>query len=105
MEDESFNKLPEGCVSKILLFTSPSEACKSSLVSPLFRAALESDAVWEKFLPDDYRNILSRLVHPMVFSSKKELFLGLCLPNLIDGGNKVGSITHFLVFQKLDHTV
>ena len=62
------------------------------MVCPMFRAAAESDVVWERFLPADYRHILSRLVQPLMFSSRKELFLGLCSPNLIDGGNKVGSI-------------
>ena len=92
MEGECFNKLPEGCVSTILSFTSPPEACNYSMVCPMFRAAAESDVVWERFLPADYRHILSRLVQPLMFSSRKELFLGLCSPNLIDGGNKVGSI-------------
>ncbi|KAF8394160.1 hypothetical protein HHK36_020366 [Tetracentron sinense] len=46
-----FNVLPEGCISNILSLTSPGDACRSSLVSSIFRWASESDIVWEKFLP------------------------------------------------------
>ncbi|KDP38872.1 hypothetical protein JCGZ_05029 [Jatropha curcas] len=80
--------LPEGCVSKILSFTSPLDVCRSSLVSSDFRSAMDSDAVWERFLPVDYHDILSRLVTPLKFSSKKELYLRLCEPVLIDAGRK-----------------
>ena len=91
-----FNTLPEGCVSTILSLTSPPDASKSSLVSSIFRAAAESDVVWERFLPADYHDILSRLAEPLVVSSKKELFLRLCDPSLIDGGKKVCFIALFL---------
>ncbi|KAJ4719390.1 F-box protein PP2-B15-like [Melia azedarach] len=79
--------LPEDCVSVILSLTSPLHACRSSLVSSTFRSAAESDIVWERFLPSDYRDIVLRsstadLDH---FSSKKELFLYLCSnPILLD---------------------
>ncbi|XP_050210959.1 F-box protein PP2-B15-like [Mercurialis annua] len=78
--------LPEDCVSTILSFTSPVDVCRSSLVSSTFRSAMESDIVWERFLPSDYLDILSRLVTPFIFSSRKELFLHLSDPVLIDGG-------------------
>lgn len=84
-----FNILPEGCVSTILSFTSPQDACKSSLVSAIFQAAADSDVVWERFLPTDYQDIVSRSMVPFKFSSKKELFLLLCSSLLIDGGRKV----------------
>ncbi|EEF33114.1 conserved hypothetical protein [Ricinus communis] len=80
--------LPEGVVSTILSFTSPVDGCRSSVVSTSFRSAMESDAVWERFLPSDYHEILSRLLTPFTFSSKKELFLRLCNPLLIDSGKK-----------------
>eukprot|EP00258_Populus_trichocarpa_P010858 XP_002318973.3 F-box protein PP2-B15 [Populus trichocarpa] len=83
-----FNILPEGCVSTILSFTSPQDACKSSLVSTIFQAAADSDVVWERFLPTDYQDIVSRSMVPFKFSSKKELFLLLCNSLLIDGGKK-----------------
>lgn len=99
MEGSGFNMLPEGCVSTILSLTSPPDACKLSLVSPMFRAAAESDVVWERLLPAGYQEILRTLVNPLVFSSRKELFLGLCHPNLIDGGRKVGFTPPFSCFS------
>ncbi|KAJ6694496.1 hypothetical protein OIU85_005202 [Salix viminalis] len=88
VDHHEFNKLPEGCVSAILSFTSPQDACKSSLVSTIFQAAADSDAVWESFLPADYRDMVSRSDFPCKCSSKKELFLLLCNSVLIDGGRK-----------------
>ncbi|KAJ0079813.1 hypothetical protein Patl1_22334 [Pistacia atlantica] len=84
------NKLPEGCVSTIISLTSPADACRSSLVSSSFRSAVESDVVWERFLPSDYQDTISRSGENNVknFSSKKELFLHFCNAVLIDGGKK-----------------
>ncbi|XVF31418.1 hypothetical protein REPUB_Repub16aG0144400 [Reevesia pubescens] len=81
--------LPEDCLSTVLSFTSPEDAFRSSLVSTSFRSAIDSDMVWDKFLPSDYPEIMSSLVTPLKFSSKKELFQCLCKPVLIDGGNKI----------------
>ncbi|KAG2695692.1 hypothetical protein I3843_07G024700 [Carya illinoinensis] len=80
--------LPIDCVSTILSNTSPSDACRSSIVSSTFRSAAESDVVWKRFLPAEYRDVVSRLVTPLTFSAMKELFLLLCNPVLIDGGKK-----------------
>ncbi|KAJ4967653.1 hypothetical protein NE237_014354 [Protea cynaroides] len=83
--------LPEDCISKIISFTSPRDACKASVVSTVFRSAADFDLVWERFLPTDYRQILSSSVSPFpfVFSSKKKLYLHLCdNPVLIDNGTK-----------------
>ncbi|KAF8388383.1 hypothetical protein HHK36_027049 [Tetracentron sinense] len=82
--------LPEGCISHILSFTSPADACRLSLISSTFQSAAESDAVWERFLPSDYQEIISRSVSPptAVFSSKKDLYFRLCShPILLDDGN------------------
>ncbi|KAK1581228.1 hypothetical protein Q3G72_004144 [Acer saccharum] len=84
----SLDFLPEDCFAHILSFTSPSDACRLSLVSSMARSAADSDNVWEKFLPSDYQEILSRLVWKVVYSSKKDLFFRLCYPHLIDGGRK-----------------
>ncbi|XP_052205619.1 F-box protein VBF-like [Diospyros lotus] len=81
--------LPEDCVSTILSLTSPPDASRSALVSAAFRSAADSDVVWERFLPPDYRKIVAASVTPMEFSSKKELFFRLCNPAFIDGGNKM----------------
>ncbi|KAJ8561206.1 hypothetical protein K7X08_027396 [Anisodus acutangulus] len=82
-----FRLLPEGCVSDILSYTSPKDASTSSAISRGFKSAAESDVIWEKFLLDDYQDIVSRYVSPRVCSSKRELYFSLCdSPVLIDGG-------------------
>ena len=82
--------LPGDCVSKILSFTSPTDAFRSSMVSSMFRSTAESDVVWEMFLPTDYKDVVSRLITPLTFTTKKELFVSLCNHVLMDGGRKVG---------------
>ncbi|KAL6971101.1 hypothetical protein U1Q18_030783 [Sarracenia purpurea var. burkii] len=43
--------------------------------------------VWERFLPPDYREILSGSTFPWVFSTKKMLYFSLCdSPILLQGG-------------------
>ncbi|GMP40081.1 hypothetical protein CsSME_00010658 [Camellia sinensis var. sinensis] len=84
----NFTVLPHDCVSTILSFTSPLDACGLSPVSTSFQSAADSDDVWERFLPSDYRDIVSRSVTPLKFSSKKDLYFLLCNRILIDGGNK-----------------
>ncbi|KAI7983008.1 F-box protein PP2-B15 [Camellia lanceoleosa] len=81
--------LLDDCVSTILSNTSPLDACSSLSVSSSFRSAANSDIVWERLLPFDYEDIVSRSVTPLKFSSKKEIFVCLCDPILTDGGNKV----------------
>ncbi|XP_038970928.1 F-box protein At2g02240-like isoform X2 [Phoenix dactylifera] len=78
--------LPEGCISHVISLTSPADSCRSTAVCTTFLSAAVSDTVWERFLPPDYQSILSRAVHPVEYSSKKELFFRLCEPILIDDG-------------------
>nr|AWL54290.1 phloem protein 2-5 [Boehmeria nivea] len=86
--------LPEDSVSTILSLTSPLDACRSSVVSSIFSSASSSDLVWERFLPSDHQELITRLVKvnddksPLKLSTKKELFFHLCNPLLIDGGTK-----------------
>lgn len=82
-----FDGLPEDCISNIISFTSPRDACVAASVSKTFESAVNSDNVWEKFLPPDY----SSLIPPSrVFASKKDLYLALCHnPVLIEDGKKV----------------
>ncbi|KAI3831416.1 hypothetical protein MKX03_033551, partial [Papaver bracteatum] len=88
----NIEKLPEGCISDILSLTTPADVCRSSLVSTLFKSAADSDALWEKFLPDDYQEIISRAsnhISSAAAPSKKELYYRLSdEPLLIDGGLK-----------------
>ncbi|KAJ3691517.1 hypothetical protein LUZ61_020681 [Rhynchospora tenuis] len=79
--------LPEECLSHVISFTTPRDACVSSAVSRIFQSAANLDATWERILPSDYTSILSRAVNPVEYTSKKELFFRLSeLPLLIDGG-------------------
>ncbi|WVZ73192.1 hypothetical protein U9M48_021533 [Paspalum notatum var. saurae] len=88
-------RLPEECVAYAISLTTPGDAChSSSAVSPAFRAAADSDAVWARFLPPDHAAVLARADEPVVGCcgssssppSKKELFSRLCdCPVLLDG--------------------
>ncbi|CAK9142188.1 unnamed protein product [Ilex paraguariensis] len=55
-----FSLLPEDCISAIISLTSPRDACRASAISSAFKLAANSDTVWEKFLPYDYPEIISR---------------------------------------------
>ncbi|KAK6143889.1 hypothetical protein DH2020_024237 [Rehmannia glutinosa] len=96
MADTTVEALPEDCLCHVISFTSPRDACRSAVVSAAFRGAADSDGAWENFLPPDYREIISRSVSPVEFSSKKDLFRRLSsAPLLIDGGKKVNLIVGF----------
>ncbi|KDP23437.1 hypothetical protein JCGZ_23270 [Jatropha curcas] len=84
--------LPEDCFAHILSFTSPRDACRASVVSSAVRSSADLDSVWGNFLPSDYADIISRLASPITCSTKKELFLRLCKPHLIDEGKKIISL-------------
>lgn len=95
-----FYELPEGCIANALSLTSPRDACRLSLVGSTFRSAAQSDDVWERFLPPDYRDILGRSADGIKLlrssMSKKQLYLHLCdNPILIDGGTKVIFYSNF----------
>lgn len=85
----NLDELPEDCFAHVLSLTSPQDACHLSLVSSLVHSMADLDSVWEKFLPSDYKAIMSTLVTPVMYSTSKELFMRLCTPRLIDGGRKV----------------
>ncbi|KAH7543401.1 F-box protein PP2-B10 [Ziziphus jujuba] len=88
-----FNQLPGDCIANIISFTSPRDACRSSLISRAFRSAAESNAVWERFLPPDCYSIISRSPYPPPCPSKKDLYFSLCdSPLLIDDGKKSFSL-------------
>ncbi|KAK6255148.1 hypothetical protein SCA6_016453, partial [Theobroma cacao] len=83
MKSDITSVLPEECISYILSFTSPTDVCRSKLVSPVFRSAANSDTIWGKFLPSDCYEIISnassslskRLTASM---SKTQLYFHLC---------------------------
>ncbi|XP_066339843.1 disease resistance protein RGA5-like isoform X1 [Miscanthus floridulus] len=76
----------------VISFTSPVDACRSSAVCTAFHAVASSDQVWDRFIPADYRSMLSRAVDPIDLgfaSTKKELFTTLAEQHIfIDDGNK-----------------
>ncbi|CAJ2628760.1 unnamed protein product [Trifolium pratense] len=86
----NIDTLPYDCVSKILSYTSPIDACSFSMVSSTLYSAANSDSLWRTFLPSDYDDILSRTVNPSILqssSSYKHLFYSLCQrPLLLDSG-------------------
>ncbi|KAK1283704.1 F-box protein [Acorus calamus] len=84
-----FSSLPEDCISRVLSLTTPRDACRSAAASSEFSRLSRSDAVWERFLPSDHGEMLSRSVDPVVgpsTESKRELYLRICRPIVIDGG-------------------
>ncbi|XP_022722749.1 F-box protein PP2-B11-like [Durio zibethinus] len=80
--------LPKECVCLIISLTSPRDACRWALVSPALRPVADSDDVWERFLPCDYQEIISRSSSPSLLSwAKKDLFFHLSShPILIENG-------------------
>ncbi|KAK4782142.1 hypothetical protein SAY86_016244 [Trapa natans] len=81
-------RLPGDCVSALLSKTSPRDVGRLSAASSTFRSAAESEALWEKFLPSNHLDIVARSEAQVKFSTKKELFFGLCNPRLVDNGRK-----------------
>ncbi|CAH9135892.1 unnamed protein product [Cuscuta epithymum] len=90
------NALPDECIANVLSLTSPKDACRLSLVAPSFHSAAQFDAVWDRFLPSDCREILSTAFNSadlLKLSSKKDLYFHLCdHPIVIDGGTKSFSL-------------
>ncbi|XP_024003691.1 F-box protein VBF isoform X2 [Eutrema salsugineum] len=88
--------LPESCVANIISFTSPADVFSSTAVSSVFRLAGDSDFVWEKFLPSDYKSLISQSTdHYQNFSSKKEIYRCFCDSVLIDNTRKLFKINKF----------
>lgn len=84
---DRLSTLPEECLSEILRRTSPEDASRAAVVSKGLRSAADSDTVWDKFLPSDLLEIVSKSVSPVVYATKKELYFSLCRsPILINAG-------------------
>ncbi|XP_010514002.1 PREDICTED: F-box protein PP2-B10-like [Camelina sativa] len=81
-----FDYFPEDCISNIISFTNPRDACVAATVSKTFESAAKSDIIWEKFIPAEYESLIPP---SRVFSSKKKFYFSLCNdPLLIDDGKK-----------------
>ncbi|KAK9180344.1 hypothetical protein WN943_029553 [Citrus x changshan-huyou] len=87
------DQLPAECISHIISLTTLRDACISSTVCPIFKSAADSDSVWEKFLPSDYKQIISNSVSDsslITSLSKKDLYFHLCHnPIIINNGAMV----------------
>lgn len=69
-------------IAKIVSFTSSKDACRLALVCSGFRAAADSDVVWERFLPPDYQEIICKFFlltsSSLKLLSKKVIYFYLC---------------------------
>ncbi|KAL0889498.1 hypothetical protein Bca101_013481 [Brassica carinata] len=74
-DSSPFDSFPEDCISKIVSFTSPRDACVATTVSKAFESAAKSDVVWETFLPPEYAFLVPR---SRDYASKKKLYFALC---------------------------
>lgn len=94
-----FSVLPEGCIANIISLTSPKDACRAASISSVFRSAAESDTVWDRFIPLDYEQLVSPSDLPLVFSTKKQLYVRICdYPQFLDGGKLVYLCVHIYIF-------
>ena len=91
--------LPDDCMSLIISFTSPPDAWRMALVSHAFRSVADSDAVWEMFLPDDYKEIISKSSSAsLLLLAKKGLYFSLCYHSiLIHNGAMVSPNSTFCI--------
>ncbi|GAA0185295.1 hypothetical protein LIER_32583 [Lithospermum erythrorhizon] len=91
-----FEQLPEACLSHIISLTSPKDACRSLTLSKIVNSAADSNTVWERFLPVDYRDIISRACNSsmLTFSSERLLYIYLCEASiLLDDAKKSFKLT------------
>ncbi|VFR00820.1 unnamed protein product [Cuscuta campestris] len=91
---DHFSKLPLDCMSEIISLTSPPDAAAFCLISKRFKSALESNAVWKKFLPPDIDDVLSESPSTTIpwkkKKKKKDLYLSLShSPILLDRCNLI----------------
>lgn len=98
-----FSTLSEDCIVYILAMTSPLDVCRIRAVARWLLPAVDSDALWRTFLPDDYEQIVAGAVESsaLAHSSKKELFFRLCnsdYPLLIDQAKKVNFTPNSVIF-------
>ncbi|XP_078155987.1 F-box protein VBF-like [Carex rostrata] len=124
--DSLIDYLPEDCLYHVLSLTFPRDAYNFSLTATRFRSVVNSDVMWQAFLPSDFVSILSRVVNPVMFTSKKDLFFKLSKNHvLIDRGTmsfgleissgakcymistsllKIASTdTHYLYWRRISH--
>lgn len=98
IQETQLGDLPESCLSYAISLTSPHDACRCAAVSHAFRAAADSDHVWQKFIPIDRRDSINILQQEVTAAGKtrtrmKDAYFGLCngdgIPVGGDGGCRV----------------
>ncbi|CAM6093610.1 unnamed protein product [Calypogeia fissa] len=81
--------LPEAAIASILSLTSPRDVARLSCVNRSFRAASDSDQVWQKMLPPFYTEILDQALNPPSRTSpKKEVYNFFCNRALFQNGTR-----------------
>ncbi|PUZ50092.1 hypothetical protein GQ55_6G031900 [Panicum hallii var. hallii] len=74
--------LPADCLAQAIALTSPRDASRCAAVSPTFRAAADSDHVWQRFIPSDDAQLLLAALPAKGGGgggrNKKDAYLGLC---------------------------
>ncbi|XP_010537206.1 PREDICTED: F-box protein PP2-A14 [Tarenaya hassleriana] len=84
--------VPENCISAVLTYMEPPEICRLARVSQSFHRASESDMLWEKKLPCNYRFLVERVLGQdsknMTNHNMKDVFARLSRPNRFDSGTK-----------------
>ncbi|KAG0535418.1 hypothetical protein BDA96_04G364800 [Sorghum bicolor] len=73
-------RLPDDLLSATLVRTGPRDSCRATAVSPDFRAAADSDAVWSSLLPRDLPPLAVGELPADPLLTKKQLFMRLSDP-------------------------
>jgi hypothetical protein len=76
--------LPEDCIATITSHTTPIDAARLTRVCSAFKRAIDSDAVWENFLPSDYKTTLK--TWPTSGSKKKDIVMTMANGVFLDQG-------------------
>uniref|UniRef100_A0A803LPA0 F-box domain-containing protein n=1 Tax=Chenopodium quinoa TaxID=63459 RepID=A0A803LPA0_CHEQI len=95
--ETTINNLPDESIATVISFTTPRDACHIATLSTTFNNVVgNSDIVWDRFLPPNYREIVLRAsnvdhVHLLDTLSKKDLYMYLADNSLLlDQGLMLG---------------
>jgi hypothetical protein len=84
--------LPEACVAIIVENLDPVEICRFSKLNRAFRGASWADCVWESKLPQNYRDVLEKILGGFPENlQKRHLYAFLSRINSFDDATKVRS--------------
>ena len=74
--------LPDACVCLIVSYLSPKDVARCACVCQGFRNTLDSDNVWDLFVPKSAMNVVA-LNEELKAATKKKMFTCLCKPFLL----------------------